>query len=328
MEYSNMRYNSQGNGVSEFFSYPLVEFLVERNTMKITSNAINLFCLMLLFANFSFSHENKFIVSTEWLSEHLDDGNIILLFVGKKDVYDKGHILGSRYIAFDEFAPTLSGLYRQMPSVEDLETLFEGYGISDDSRIVLYTDEQITPTARLYVTLDYLGLGKNILFLDGGLTKWKSENRSVTTEMPARKTGTINPKVNDILATKDYLLKKINDSSITIIDARTQDFYSATDDKNYYPRPGHITGAINIPFITLTSKEPPYTFKSKSELKEIFKSASVHKDNVVITYCHIGQQASLVYFVGKMLGYNMKLYDGSFQEWSPDEDCPVTGKKE
>lgn len=294
--------------------------------MKITLKALYLFCLMLLFPSFLCPHDNKFIVSSEWLADHLDDKNIILLYMGKKDVYDEGHIRGSRYIAFDEFAPTLNGLYRQMPSVEDLDTLFESYGISDDSRIVLYTDEQITPTARLYLTLDYLGLGENTLFLDGGLTKWKSENRPVTTEIPTRKTGIINPKVNDILATKDYLLKKINDSSITIIDARTEDFYSATDDKNYYPRPGHITGAINIPFITLTSKKPPFTFKTKSELKEIFESAPVHRDNVIITYCHIGQQASLVYLVGKMLGYNMKLYDGSFQEWSPDENCPVTGK--
>jgi len=43
----------------------------------------------------------------------------------------------------------------------------------------------------------------------------------------------------------------------------------------------------------------------------------------VATYCHIGQQASLLYFVARYLGYDAHLYDGSFQDWSNRSDLPV-----
>jgi thiosulfate/3-mercaptopyruvate sulfurtransferase len=45
----------------------------------------------------------------------------------------------------------------------------------------------------------------------------------------------------------------------------------------------------------------------------------------VVTYCHIGQQASLVWFAARLLGFDARLYDGSFQDWAGRAELPVEG---
>lgn len=281
---------------------------------------------LLFFASHHYAQENL-IVSSDWLSNHLNDNNIVLLQVGSKDSYNSAHIPGARYISFDDYAPSdRNGLHRQMPDAEYLVNLFENLGISNNSRIILYTDNWVTPTVRLYLTLDYIGLGDRTSILNGGIANWQNENKMVTDVIPKPAKGNISAKTSDIIATKEFLLNHLDDPSVTVIDARTEDFYSATAEMDHYPRPGHIKGAFNIQFTQLTEGESPYLFKTKSELKSIYENAFVNNENTTVAYCHIGQQASLVYFVGKLLGYNMKLYDGSFEEWSADEDCPVTGR--
>ncbi len=69
-------------------------------------------------------------------------------------------------------------------------------------------------------------------------------------------------------------------------------------------------------------------FKSTQELKKLFSEKGVTDNSTVVTYCHIGQQASLVYFVARSLGYDAKLYDGSFEEWSKHREMPVVREEE
>ena len=88
------------------------------------------------------------------------------------------------------------------------------------------------------------------------------------------------------------------------------------------PRAGHIPHAKSIPFSTLV-EESTNKFKSANALRALFTSAGVNERDSVATYCHIGQQASLLYFVARYLGYEAHLYDGSFQGWSNQSDLPV-----
>ena len=91
------------------------------------------------------------------------------------------------------------------------------------------------------------------------------------------------------------------------------------------PRAGRIPGARNVPFSSLVADD--HKLKDTASLRAIFADQGAVEGKSLITYCHIGQQASLDYFVAKYLGFPVRLYDGSFEEWSRDAELPVeTGK--
>ena len=269
-----------------------------------------------------------FIVNVQWLADHLKDDGLIIFQIGNEKEYKKEHIPGAQFLSIAEIS-TAQGdsLALQIPPVKTLITNFEKHGVSNSSRIILYYgNDWVTPTARVYLTLDYLGLSDNTSILDGGFPEWKKEGLPVTNKIPDVKKGTINPEVNNsIIVNKDWVNSQLNNPSYQIVDARTEDFYSGTNDgEGEYIRPGHIPGASNIPFVSLTTDDTPYLFKDKSVLENIYTDAGVNSQKTVVAYCHIGQQASLVYFIAKYLGYNAKLYDGSYQEWDKT-NLPVIG---
>ena len=125
------------------------------------------------------------IVSTAWLAEHLNDRSLVLLHVGDKKEYDAAHIPGAQFIQLSDIStPRGQGLTLELPAVDQLKATFEKFGVTDKSRIVVYFGKDwISPTARVYLTLDYLGLGDRTSILDGGLPAWRSEGRPVTAEV-------------------------------------------------------------------------------------------------------------------------------------------------
>ena len=87
------------------------------------------------------------------------------------------------------------------------------------------------------------------------------------------------------------------------------------------PRGGYIPGAKSIPFDSVV--EDSNKFRSVEALRQLFNAAGAKQGDSVTTYCHIGQQASLLYFVARYLGYDAHLYDGSFEDWSHRPELPV-----
>jgi len=264
------------------------------------------------------------IVSTEWLGKHLEDDTLVLLQVGEKDEFTAAHIPRAQLIqTADISTPRGQGLTLEMPPVDQLKATFEKLGISDKSRIVIYFGKDwVTPTARVFLTLDYLGLGNRTSILDGGLPAWRAENRPVTAEVVEPKKGTLTPHPNTKLIVDAVWVKNnLSDPNVRILDARAPQFYTGAE-KGRMPRGGHIPQARNIPFSSLV-EESSNKFKSPTALKELFNQADVKPKSSVATYCHIGQQASLLYFVARYLGYDAHVYDGSFEDWSNRAELPV-----
>lgn len=267
---------------------------------------------------------NSMIVSTEWLAKHLNDKSLVLLQVGEKKEYDAAHIPGAQFIQTSDIStPRGQGLILELPAVEQLKTTFERFGVTDKSKIVVYfSKDWVTPTSRVYFTLDYLGLGDRTAILDGGLPVWLAEHRQVTTEVRAAPMGTFTPHPNaKLVVDAGWVNANLNKPGVAILDARDAKFYSGAE-AGMMPRAGHIPHARSIPFSTLV-EDSSNRFKSPEALRALFSSAGVKSNDSVATYCHIGQQASLLYFVARYLGYDAHLYDGSFQDWSNRRDLPV-----
>ena len=267
--------------------------------------------------------QDSLVVSTEWLAAHLNDDSLVLLQVGEKDEYLAGHVPGAQLINLADIStPRGSGLALELPAVAQLEAAFEKFGVTDKSRIVVYFGKDwVTPTARVFFTLDYLGLGDRTSILDGGLPAWRAAGKSVTTVVTEPKPGHFTPRLKtQLVVDAAWVNANLNKPGVMILDARAPKFYTGAE-AGSMPRAGHIPKAKNIPFSSLV--EDSNKFKSAAALRELFNAAGVKPGDSLTTYCHIGQQASLLYFAARYLGYDAHLYDGSFEDWSHRPELPV-----
>jgi thiosulfate/3-mercaptopyruvate sulfurtransferase len=266
------------------------------------------------------------LVTVDWLADHLNDPSLVLLQIGEKKDYDKGHIPGAQFLKYESIStPHNHGvtLMLELPPVEQLVSVFEGLGISNRSHIILYFGTNwVSPTTRVYWTLDYLGLGDRTSILNGGLVAWEATHHPVSNEVKQPAKGSITPTPRkEIVADADWVSTHLNKPAVTIIDARTHEFYSGSQSDGN-PRSGHIPGASNLSYLDVVDQDNN-KFKSPEALKDLFRAAGLKPGNLMVSYCHIGQRATVLYFTAKMLGYDAKMYDGSWEDWSHRQDLPV-----
>ncbi len=265
------------------------------------------------------------LVSTQWLASHAADKNLVVLHVGRRAQYDSGHMAGARFVSLQDISVTEGKLTLQLPPVAQLSAWAQANGIGDKSRIVVVPhDDTLQSATRVFLTLAYLGALDRTSLLDGGFKAWKSEGRASVTAAPAAPaptTFTARPQPA-LIATIAQVEAATQNGELSIVDARLPRFYNG--DGGGYPRPGHIPTAVNVPLTTVATNGH---FKAPEELKRLFSDAGVSDGKPVITYCHIGQQASLLWFVATMLGYDARMFDGSFQEWSGTERLPIVAPK-
>lgn len=270
------------------------------------------------------SESNSMLVSTAWLAEHLNDRSIVVINIGPRASYDAGHIPGARFVEMSSLAASGQPLTLELPTVEKLKSSFEDLGVSDNSRIVIcFLANYVAPATRVFFTLDYLGLGKQTSLLDGGFEAWRAEGRPTTTDAPAIKRGTITPHPRpELVVDAAWVSANLSKPKVAIVDARAAEFYTGAS-AGRMPRGGHIPSAVNVPFSSLA--DDANKLKDSATLRKLFEEAGIKPGKQVVSYCHIGQQATLIYFVAKYLGYDARLYDGSFEDWSRRSELPVVG---
>src|SRR5713101_5333753 len=281
-------------------------------------------------ANSATADREPMLVTVDWLADHLNDTSLVLLQVGEKKDFDRGHIPGAQFLEYENIStPHNHGvtLMLELPPVEQLVSVFERLGVSNRSHIILYFGTNwVTPTTRVYWTLDYLGLGDRTSILNGGLVAWEASHHPVSNEVKQPSKGSITPAPRkEIVADAEWVSSHLNKPTVTIIDARTHEFYNGSQSDGN-PRSGHIPGATNLVYLDVVDQDNN-KFKSPDALKELFRAAGQQTGNKMMSYCHVGQRATVLYFTAKMLGYDAKMYDGSWEDWSHRKDLPiVTGE--
>lgn len=264
------------------------------------------------------------LVTVGWLSEHLNDSSLVLLQIGEKTAFDQGHIPGAQYLNYEDIStPRGQGLTLELPPAAQLVSVFQNLGVSNNSHVILYSgSDAVAPTTRVYWTLDYLGLGDRVSILDGGLPAWRAARKTVSTEAKKLAKGSITPEPRkEIVADAAWVSGHLNQPGVTIIDARTKEFYTGSQSDGN-PRSGHIPGAANLSYLSVID-EKTSQFKSPDAIGDLFRAAGLKPGNLMVSYCHIGQRATVLYFTAKMLGYDAKMYDGSWEDWSNRKDLPI-----
>jgi thiosulfate/3-mercaptopyruvate sulfurtransferase len=271
----------------------------------------------------------KFLVTTDWLAEHLTEPGLVVAEVDENpDLYEEGHIPGAVKLHWKD--DLQDPLIRDVVSKEDFERLMGERGIANDTSVVLYGDKNNWFAAYAYWYLKIYG-HENVRLLDGGRQKWIDEARELTTEAPAPSPATYEAQDRDdsIRIRRDDVRAGLGDSVIALVDVRSPQEYAGElmappgYEQEGASRTGHIPGAQSIPWATAVRDDG--TFKSTDELQEIYASKGVTPDKEIRAYCRIGERSAHTWFVlRELLGYeNVKNYDGSWTEWGNLVEVPI-----
>ncbi len=274
-----------------------------------------LLCLLAATALASAATRPGMLVTTDWLAQHATDANVVVLHIAaNRTIYDNGHIPGARFVPLGELAITVNGVHNELPPVADLKKLFETAGVSDTTRIILYSDAAVLPATRTYFTLDYLGHADQASLLDGGLEKWRSEGRTLSKDAPAVTPGTLTPRVKqNVLVPMDTVTQLSSKPAVAtsplLVDVRSPaDFHGE--------KGAHIPNAMNAFWMEQQVSRENQTLKPEAALRSQLEALGITPGKSVVTYCNSGMQATQTYFTLKYLGYDVRMYDGSLSEWN------------
>lgn len=271
------------------------------------------------------------LVSTEWLANEMGasdlrivDATLHLPAAGRDAAaeYQAGHIPGTVFMNLAELVDATSPVENTMPSAEKFASRMQSLGLGDGSRIVIYDDSAVKTSARAWFMLRKFG-AHSVAILDGGLAKWKAENRPLVTGTETLRHRHFTAWSDDRrLRTKEQVAANITSHAEQLLDARSAARFTGDEAD---PRPGiasgHIPGSLNLPYGELFN--PDGTWKDKAGLRAAFDKAGVDLTKPVVTTCGSGITACVLLFGMFLLGKgDGALYDGSWTEWGGDPATP------
>lgn len=269
------------------------------------------------------------LVTTEWVAAHSKDPGVRLVEVDvDTTAFDQGHVAGA--ISWNWQTELQDALRRDLAEPKAFEDLLGKAGISPETTIVLYGDNNNWFAAWAFWQLKYYGHEK-VLLMNGGRKKWIEEKRPVVTEVASYPAATYKVKAPNaaIRAKRDDVFAAVEKKSgAQLVDVRSPDEFTG---KIIAPpgmsetaqRGGHIPTAANIPWSQAVNEDG--TFKPVEALKQLYGSKGISGDKEVIAYCRIGERSSHTWFVLKyLMGVkDVRNYDGSWTEWGNLIGAPI-----
>lgn len=246
------------------------------------------------------------------------------LDVPGRHTFEAGHIPGADFLDLQgEFSDATTELRFMMPGAAQLADAFGRHGVSDASRVVLYSIGTPMWATRFWWMLRSLGY-ENAAVLDGGLDKWKLEGRPIEIG-PAKgyppATFTARPK-DGFFVDKRETLAATSERGTVVVNALNPQFHKGLEPSRY-GRPGRVPNSCNVSAATLLDPATK-AFVPLTDAEATFKAQGITKDKRVVAYCGGGISATVDLFLLHRLGYdNLTLYDGSMGEWAKDASLPI-----
>jgi len=257
------------------------------------------------------------LVSAEWLKAHKNDRDLVLLHIGMThDTSRRELIPGSVGWDYMAFTTDKGEVRTELPPIDSLRALIETAGISNTSRVVIYSFDPVMAT-RAFMTLEVAG-HERLHVLDGGAASWKAGGGTVVAaaEQPKARGRFVPRPRTDIVVDADWVRARLDDPRYTLMDTRTVGEYTGTEARRGIPSAGHLAGAHLLIWQDMfRSREDP-RLKPKDEILAMYRERGAADGKTVVTYCYLGYRASMSYFVARYLGFDARFYDGSYNDWA------------
>jgi thiosulfate/3-mercaptopyruvate sulfurtransferase len=269
-------------------------------------------------------------VTTEWLEANLRSAELMILDT-QPDIHDyiKVHIEGAVYLSEKTLRVPLHGTPGKWIPEGAAQLLFSRLGLSPDVPVVVYTGkgqvkawgDGLEQTMVAYSLARY---GHNMVYvLDGGLDKWFAERRPTSQVFPRIKESGFEATVRSEMFIDYDEFKRVKDQDdVVLLDARPPNVYKG---EGPWIRNGHIPGAVNLPWKGQMDEENPTLLRPEGEIQRIVETQGATPGKLIICSCGTGREGTNGYLLFRhFLGYpRVKLYEGSFTEWTSYPDNPV-----
>jgi thiosulfate/3-mercaptopyruvate sulfurtransferase len=264
----------------------------------------------------------EYFVQTDWLAKN--QSKVVILDARQAPFFLIGHIEGAHHLPRSSFLDKRDGVKSLVPTTTAFEALMEEFGITPETTVVTYAEDNNPYAARLAWTLRYHGHEK-VLVLDGGYDKWSKEGHP-TTLLPTSAAIPSTYRVStpgQARAEADYVLTQLGNPSVVIWDTRTPEEYDGT--KVRADRGGHIPGATHLNWTELQHEvDGVKVLKSESEIRQLLANNGITSNQEIIAHCQTGIRSSYATLVLQGLGHTeVKNYDGSWIEWANNPSLPI-----
>ncbi|HHH1614541.1 TPA: 3-mercaptopyruvate sulfurtransferase [Yersinia enterocolitica] len=280
---------------------------------------------------------SSFLVTPQWLAEHIDDTNIVILdarmsppgLIPKRNIqaeFEQGHIPGAVYFDIDAIADSSTDLPHMLPSPQVFSEMVGQLGASEQHTLVIYDDGNLFSAPRVWWTFRIFGAPK-VYTLAGGFSGWQQAGFALESGPTFPTPQTFNATFNDAAVKNVHeVLAALGNNEIQILDARPAGRFKALEPE---PRPGlrlgRIPGSINVPWGSMVENG---NLKSPQELEAIFAAQGVDLTKPIITSCGSGVTAAVVALgLAAVNAPSVALYDGSWAEWGASDSLPIDSTK-
>lgn len=269
------------------------------------------------------------LIEVEELLPHLDNEKLRIVDLSRRSVYEQLHIPHAIPLKPAQLLRQEENTTGLLPDAEGLTALIQYLNISPEHHVVVYDDEGGAWAGRLIWNLHCLGF-YNTSLLNGGIHAWLGQGLPTTSEQ--EQFAPVESLVQVNLAAQDHvrieypeLLSLVQQNAIQLWDCRTEDEYTGL--RLAARRGGHIPNARHFEWSTALNRENHLKLHALERTQQRLEQQGFNLQEPVVVYCQSHHRSGLAYILGRVLGWNIRAYDGAWSEWGNRLDSPiVTGE--